>query len=97
MNTVDGRTVTGTEIMLENQRTGSLEELSSLNLLERRRPVETKPLTFSHTIPQVIRRENEVPLLKGNIWKVPDFTKFFSQILNNSTRREQREEIIAFE
>ncbi len=81
--------------MLENQRTGSLENLNSFSLLERRSRVETKPLTFSYTIPQVIRRENEVPLLKGNIWKVPDFKKNY-ETLNKSTRREEREVRFAF-
>jgi hypothetical protein len=98
MHTVDGRTVTGTEILLENQLTGSLEELNSFNLLERRHPVETRPLTLSHTIPQVIERENErviIPLI-ATAWEVPNFLNFFSETLNNSTRHEQREEIIAF-
>jgi hypothetical protein len=96
MHTVDGRIVTGTEIMLENQLTGSLEELNSFNLLERRHPVETRPLTLSHTIPQVIERENERDVLIGTAWEVPNFLKFLSETLNNLTRHEQREEIIAF-
>jgi hypothetical protein len=53
---------------------------------------------LSHTIPQVIERENErviIPLI-ATAWEVPNFLNFFSETLNNSTRHEQREEIIAF-
>jgi hypothetical protein len=52
---------------------------------------------LSHTIPQVIERENkfDVPTL-GTVWKVPNILKYLSETLNNLTRHEQREEIIAF-
>jgi hypothetical protein len=86
MHTVDGRIVSGTEIMLENQLTGKLENYNH----KRRHTVQTPPLTLSYTVPKVIERENETNLgIFGNIWRVPDFSSFFEN--RNTFRHGERE------